>query len=739
MRRNELQLPPPPKNDRPGDRWMCGRGSGQEPCVRGPSDRGVCPMQKACRVKRSWFGRRRRALLIATITLIAVLLFMIKSRHQMAIIKPGDLSNPHAQILAATLTPQRCAACHPQASDGNASWFNPSISGHQNLTQTDACLVCHHKTIRKKVAKLAHNLDAQQLARLTLSRQRLAHLPDQPETWRDLLPGPAVDMNNIECATCHREHRGSTADLLAISDTQCQTCHSDRFGDFATSHPNWQQWPYGRGGEISFNHATHANKYYPAEIQNGKSTPFDCSQCHERTGNNEISRTASYRDACASCHDEALRLQIAEGLELLALPILPSDSAAKVQPWPETATGFYDGTVSPLAELLLQADPEVSAALQEIPNLNFADVKTAASASAAETLANEYRQLINEIANQGQPAMIKRSKNLGLTPESVQQLLRTLSPQVVEEAQRRWFVDPPATNLNPSANSTRTPDTKAEKSKLSGPDELLGEPSNSNDPLSDPNDPLSDPNDLLSDPNDLLGPDPMPDDSLLIPGHNSDADPLALDPLALDPPDAEPQLATDPLTATDSSLTNRPRSKPAFDAESMLPAGGWFRDDQRLSIRYRGSDHDDPVLKAMVDIIRQLPEGMPTRDRLLKNRAVAACISCHPSAAQAGGRWRSQPQLNTRQFTKFSHASHLNVAELSSCIRCHQVAGKSASTSPLIDLAATSASHEHIEFLPLTREVCSSCHRSGGSGDNCTTCHRYHIDLRSPGTISIAP
>lgn len=716
MRRDELQLPPPPRNDRPGDRWMCGRSSGHEPCVRGPSDRGVCPMERACRVKRSWYGRRRRALLIATITLIAILLFMIQSRHQTAIIKPGNLSNPHAQILATTLTPQRCAACHPQATDSDASWFNPASSGHKNLTQTDACIVCHHKTIPRKVAKLAHNLDAQQLARLTLSRQRLASLPDHPNSWRDLLPGPAVDMNNIECATCHREHRGSTADLLAISDTQCQTCHSDRFGNFATSHPDWQKWPYGRGGEISFNHATHANKYYPAEIHDGKSTPFDCSQCHQRTGNNEISRTASYRDACAACHDEALRLEVAAGLELLALPILPADSAAKVQPWPEAATGFYDGTVSPLAELLLQADPEMSAALQEIPNLDFAGVKTAASISAAEMLANGYRQLINEIASEGQPALIKRSKLLGLTPDSVQKLLRPLSPQVVEEAQRTWFVNPPATNPNPSANSVPTPDTKPERSKSSGPDELLGDPPDSND---------------------LLGPDLLSDDSLLIPENNSDADPLILDPLILDPLTAERQLASDPLTGTNSSLADRPRSRSAFDADSMLPGGGWFRDDRGLAIRYRGSDHDDPVLKAMIDIIRQLPESMPTRERLLKNHAVAACISCHPSAAQAGGKWRSQPQFNTRQFTKFSHASHLNVAELSSCVRCHRVAGKSASTSALINLAATSAPHEHMEFLPLSREVCSSCHRSGGSGDNCTTCHRYHIDLRSRGTISI--
>lgn len=182
MRRDELQLPPPPRNDRPGDRWMCGRSSGHETCVRGPCDRGVCPMERACSVKRSWYGRRRRALLIATVTLIAILLFMIQSRHQTAIMKPGGLSNPHAQILAATLPPQRCAACHPQATASETFWFNPASSGHKNLTQTDACIVCDHKKIPRKVAKLALNLDAQQLARLTLSRQRLASLPDHPNS-----------------------------------------------------------------------------------------------------------------------------------------------------------------------------------------------------------------------------------------------------------------------------------------------------------------------------------------------------------------------------------------------------------------------------------------------------------------------------------------------------------------------------------------------------------------------------
>ena len=170
MRRDELRLPLPPNNDRPGDRWMCGRRGGQQPCLRGPSDRGVCPMEPACQVRRSWYGRRRRALLIATLILLGILLFMMRSPHQLTLIKPGNLSNPHAQILAGTITSQRCAACHPQATDPNKTWFNGSSEGHQQVTQTDACLDCHHKIMPRSVAKLAHNLNAEQLAELKKSR-----------------------------------------------------------------------------------------------------------------------------------------------------------------------------------------------------------------------------------------------------------------------------------------------------------------------------------------------------------------------------------------------------------------------------------------------------------------------------------------------------------------------------------------------------------------------------------------
>ena len=706
MRRDELRLPLPPNNDRPGDRWMCGRRGGQQPCLRGPSDRGVCPMEPACQVRRSWYGRRRRALLIATLILLGILLFMMRSPHQLAIIKPGNLSNPHAQILADTITSQRCAACHPQATDPDKTWFNGSSEGHQQVTQTDACLDCHHKTMPRSVAKLAHNLNAEQLAELKKSRTRLASLSGRSATWQDLLPGPAVELDNIRCATCHREHHGATANLLAISDVQCQTCHTDRFGSFATSHPDWHDWPYGRGGDISFNHATHANKYFPADRHEGNSKPFECGQCHQRHAKNEITRATSYQVGCATCHEKALKLETVEGLDLLILPVLSRESANRVQPWPEAATGFYDGPVSPLTELLLQADPVMAEALQKIPAGDFAGVSTPESMEAAETLARGIRELLEDIGSNGQSALIQRADRLGLSPESIQTLLRPLSPQLVQTTQQRWFGNQ-NDNRQDSLEDKKTPLREQHAvPQAEGDDDLL---------------------DGLQESDHLLETDLSSGDSLLSPSLTTETDPLDLEPLGKDnllESGSPEESGDDPAS---HSLSGVP-----FDADKMLPAGGWFRDDQRMAIQYRGTGHDDPVLKALIDIIRQLPEGMPTRQRLIQNKAVASCITCHPGAIRKHGRWRSEPRSDMGQFTKFSHASHLNVAELSNCIHCHRVADGASPALSITEVVAR-APHANHEFLPLTREACSGCHRKGASGDNCTTCHRYHIDLPGSG------
>ncbi len=406
MRRDDINIPDPPANDRPGDHWMCGRRGDQSPCSQGPDRRGSCPLADVCRPRRTWAGRRRQI----TWTLLAVvalgMLIASRRNYSSTFYQPGKLSTPHAQILAGTVTRARCAACHPGASTSPTSWFDPTGEGHQSISQTDRCLDCHHTTIDPSRAKLAHNLPQRVRERI---RDQVRLASTRPASWHDSLPGPAVDQNNIECSACHREHRGKTASLVELSDAQCQTCHADRFGSFATSHPDWDRWPYGRGDAIAFNHRTHMNKHFPAASRDGTAISFDCRSCHRATEQGEVARSPGYESACQTCHDEALRLEAAQGFDLLALPTLPPEAARAAGNWPEAATGFADGQITPLLQLLLRGDEKFAKAVGDLPGRDFSrlDVDQPEQLAAATDIAVAHRQILAAITDRGHTSILQ--------------------------------------------------------------------------------------------------------------------------------------------------------------------------------------------------------------------------------------------------------------------------------------------------------------------------------------------
>ena len=808
MRREELALSDPPSNDRPSDRWMCGRSG--KPCSRGPISRAMgmsskCPLAEPCHPIITWNGRRKQIIVLA-ITAVILLLGGIISQHQWkaAVFKPGKLASPHAQILAGTLTSDRCASCHPQAatSQDQDRWFSGDIAAHDGVTQADRCLDCHHQTMVRSKALLAHNLT--QSARMEI---KLASQKGSDDSWHDLLPSPAIDQENVQCSVCHQEHRGADADLLAISDAQCQTCHSDRFGDFATSHPDWQRWPYGRGPQIAFNHSTHANKHFPATVQGSKVAQFRCADCHQRRENNELTRSTTFERACKSCHNAPLQLETAEGFELLALPTLPESSAEKLGLWPESVTGFYDGKVAPITALLLRGDNDFADAYRFIPegDISRIDDTKPEVVKAVETIARAHRGLMHDVGIQGQHIILKRAESLGISRNTMLGFVRSLSPQLVSDTNRQWFskspedlaktatgrsmlllsdsdeinrrisqqglfflaahplwIDygnlrlPPVDQPRPASRATthgpsRTeeklelstqkkaefkrlgkfpegnfgsqgnqlrPEAKSEGDDLLGADDLLS----NHDPL------LEDSNELIDEEDALLANDPLRDDedALLDDGLLGDGGHLVDDTLL----DGGDLLDSDPLSADPLHSSIGDNQKPKrFEASEMLPAGGWYRDDLRMAIRYRGGGHADQVLRSAIDMISQLPVSDSTRKNLLKNRAIASCVACHPGAITTTGGWQSKPLIGRRrEFTKFTHGPHLNVAQLADCSHCHRVSPDSKNETS-INLASGSLVDPH-DFLPMTRQDCAACHTAKSAGDSCVTCHRYHIDLR---------
>lgn len=700
---------------------MCGR-AGDSNCSRGPSAKGICPLAEACHPTATWHGRRKKFVALVLLVFAVTIGVATNRRFAPAVLKPGELSTPHAQILSGTMTSARCASCHPSSST-EGQFFEADTDGHRGVTQSDRCLDCHHTTMGRQNAMFAHNLPAAARAELRIASAARAN----DSSWHDLLPAASVNQNDVECAACHREHRGANGNLLAITDSQCQTCHQDRFGSFASAHPEWDRWPYGRGGDIAFNHASHANKHFPASKVAGRAMPFQCVNCHQRTAENEIVRSASYEIACGSCHDEALQLQAAEGIELLALPTIPESAAGAIGDWPESATGFYDGVISPFAELLFRTDSETSMALRRTGH-DFGTMEMQDDAPDAIQVAMAHRRLLREVDQLGQAALSDRLLAAGVTPNVSEDFLRALSPQLISDASIHWFGGASASPKQAGRTRSKSvrvaafgPESRRTLRLASGRDDdllLQGKPddrstnSAGNDDLLN-NDLLSD--DLLSD--DLLSDDLLSDDETLdeddllgssllgAPGDPLDSDVSDVDPLAFAPSHREDE-----------------RSEP-FDASKMLPRGGWFRDDLRMAIRYRATGHDDPVLRATVEMVGQLSLTDPVRKRLMSTPAVAACVVCHP-AVESRNSWRSAPLVGRPgDFTKFAHGPHLNIAGLGDCRHCHEVeSGQSVAKPP--------GSVGTIDFAPLTRQACAACHTPHAAGDACVKCHRYHIDQR---------
>lgn len=709
MRREEIDLPQPPANDRPSDRWMCAR-HGKDACSQGPDGAGQCPLAEACRPTPTWTYHRKRVVTgVVALAAVALLASLFPSAAP-TVYKPGELSSPHAQILSGTITSNRCASCHPAAATTPADFFEAGSEGHRGVSLSDRCMDCHHATIAPETSAFAHNLPATALAQMRFAslggRDRLS--TSDNENWRNLLPATAIDQTNVACSACHKEHQGLGGNLLAVSDAQCQSCHSERFGSFADSHPDWHGWPYGRGGAISFDHASHAGKHFPASKEARFSKGFECAQCHTRTVDGELTRGVSFERGCASCHAESIQTVGADGIELLALPSLPDEVAERFEHdngryrWPESATGLVDGSIAPLTELLLRSNRDVAAAIRTIPNRDFSrlDPNDQRSATASQTVADAHFELVQDIANSGGQAIERRTKRAGVSPNLAKEILRTLPPQLLQDASKHWFNRKEA---DTDPNDSVINDLGSEREPLS--ERLFGDQGD----------------ELLGD-DDLLGLDDSLDEDDLI---GSD-----------DLLEQDDDLLSDPLGSSSLLSTEAPTSKrpERFDSERMLPSGGWYRDDIRLAIRYRAAGHADPVMRSIVEMIAELSPSDPVRKRLLSQASVKACVECHQAAIDAPpslvtrhlglASWKSWPLVGGKQeFTKFSHGPHLNIAQLADCSHCHQV------TPAAIDSHGVGLVDSG-EFKAMTRQSCAACHTPKAAGDRCVDCHRYHIDHR---------
>lgn len=181
-----------------------------------------------------------------------------------------------------------------------------------------------------------------------------------------------------------------------------------------------------------------------------------------------------------------------------------------------------------------------------------------------------------------------------------------------------------------------------------------------------------------------------------------------------------------------------------------LPNGGWYRDDLRSAIRYRGKGHADRLLQAVCELATDSRLSPERRQLISSIGAISACLECHPNPRSGDSdSWKGiRRDAGKRLFTKFSHGPHMNLPQLVDCASCHLVNESAAASktlvrtsgaqSPIQNGSATAMSSRIPEFKQMQKTDCMGCHTPKAAGDNCTKCHNYHIeDIVLPSTWPI--
>ena len=462
-------------------------------------------------------------------------------------------------------------------------------------------------------------------------------------------------------------------DLTLVDNDACQACHQQRYRSLAEDHPDFGIWPYERRTRIAFNHAAHRGKHFPDKKQS-----FDCRTCHLSDASGRVERLASYETACAPCHNEKIATSVGRGVPILALPTLDVDALKKaghnIGPWPQGATGDFDGRLPPAMKLLLAADPAAAKAMAKLgPAFEFQDVSAADAGqlAACADLATATKTLFSDLCKRG-PIAIRERMSIVLGRKVTEDEATTLAAGLSVDTMRA------------AANWLPATDVSAANWQMGGVQ--------TGDALSSPGGVgMSGPPKIMPTPAAGQGMPPLCD--------------LSFD-------------AGGDWSSNDATFSIRYR--PAAHSDPVMAA--WIEvlaNTPQLESR--------PIAAAMLkELTKATAPGL-----------CASCHSVErTSGGRMVINWRaSDRSTEPRGFTKFTHAPHVVIPQLADCTSCHRIDDAAIPATAYTDFDPRRFASD---FQPLAKRLCAECHTNTAAGDACQSCHNYHVEtveawrLKSP-------
>lgn len=166
------------------------------------------------------------------------------------------------------------------------------------------------------------------------------------------------------------------------------------------------------------------------------------------------------------------------------------------------------------------------------------------------------------------------------------------------------------------------------------------------------------------------------------------------------------------------SPTSSHRFESGSDALPKATAlGGWYAQD--FNLYYQPTGHADAFMRSWLSFSGSHHSGgaglADVFSELSARGTPGQCGKCHESLnePQQDIHWTMSERSGAEMsLTNFDHSRHLHIVAHDGCASCHR-----------LDMEKTVE-----QFSPITKADCQSCHTAQAAGDNCTTCHNYHLN-----------
>ena len=701
-------------------------------CESGPSPDGSCcrPIPK-CQPVRSVRASRGVAVRWAASVTVGILLLGLSLAGGVWVANPGDLTNQHTEI-------GDCSTCHSAFEKGVRGWLHAALGPSTAAKDSKRCVTCHQLGDN---AMRPHSISPEAALLITESAQQ----PSESGGALSVKVGAAMFgqshlSGEMACMSCHREHQGADFDLTQMANQKCMSCHVARFDNFSSGHADFSNYPFGRRTRIAFDHVSHIGKHFQ-DADYLEAAPVGCNSCHRPDPVGRTMQVSGFDEVCSACHLDQIVGEgraSAKGILVFGVPGLDVetlyDRGVALGEWPE----FAEETVSPFAELLLMADPNFIAAYEAVKDHDLLDLSDADDATLEKVaeIAWSFKELMLDLTTHGADTVRERLESVigrPLEEHEAADLVGMLPVDMMLNAQRNWFpslADEIALHrrgedvVSPGADSeaeqvaaaTTSESGKYLRSIKLVKDLLVGGADD----------------DLMSDggDDDLLG--EGADDDLLSDGGDDDL----LGEGAADSDDLLGLESDDDDALEDQSGTTDEVEFEAVSPEDWMAFGGWYRDE--LALRYRPTGHSDRFMYRWLNVSSNTDHERSLRvfNALSSENAPGVCSKCHSIDRTKGensslkmnwtGRW-VDPSMHP--FTSFSHTSHFSLLDEKGCFKCHQLNNDSDFMAGFEDQDPATYSSN---FEPMQRSTCSECHTRDKAGDDCLSCHNYHIGTFQP-------